>query len=177
LFALFLVKSSKHHLSSPSSTLIIGYGNPDRQDDGVAWHVLDILADHFRLPKPQPPDLDFYPSGSNPNLFFTLQLVPEMSEQIAGYERVCFVDAHTGAVSEDIHWQELAPRFQASPLTHHLTAESLLSLADTLYHHAPLAVLVSIRGYEFEFSHTLSLASAGLAQDAAQRIIAWCLQA
>jgi hypothetical protein len=57
-----------------------------------------------------------------------------------------------------------------------LTAESLLSLADTLYHHAPQSLLVSIRGYEFEFSHTLSQATASLAVDAAQRIIAWCLQ-
>ena len=157
--------------------MIIGFGNPDRQDDGVAWHILTFLADRFGIPKPQPPDLDFFPTGTNPDLFFTLQLVPELAEQIAGYDRVCFIDAHTGAVAEEIHWQQISPRFQTSPLTHHLTAESLLSLSETLYHHTPQSLLVSIRGYEFEFSHTLSSVTATLAVDAAQRIIAWCLQA
>ncbi len=163
-------------MSDNPSILIVGFGNPDRQDDGVAWHVLTFLADRFGIPKPQPPDLDFYPIGSNPDLLFTLQLVPELAEQIARYDRVCFIDAHTGAVSEDIHWEEIFPRFQASPLTHHLTAESLLSLAETLYHHVPQSLLVSIRGYKFEFSHSLSPASAALAVEASQRIIAWCLQ-
>ena len=95
-------------MASLPSTLIIGFGNPDRQDDGVSWHVLTILADHFGIQKPIPPDLDFYPAGSNPDLLFMLQLVPELAEQVAGYNRVCFIDAHTGAVSEDIHWSEIA---------------------------------------------------------------------
>jgi Ni,Fe-hydrogenase maturation factor len=106
-----------------------------------------------------------------------LQLVPELAEQVAGYNRVCFIDAHTGAVSEDIHWSEITPRFQTSPLTHHLTPDSLLSLAETLYHHTPQAILVSIRGYEFEFSHTMSQTTSSLAQAAAQKIIDWCQQA
>ena len=155
------------------TTLIIGYGNPDRQDDGVAWHILANLADHFGIKKPDPPDFDFYPSGSNPDLLFTLQLTPEQSEQIAEYERICFVDAHTGIVAEDIHWQVLAPRFQTSPLTHHMTPETLLSLALTLYQRTPQAVMVSVRGYEFNFSHTISPQTSNLALEASQRIIDW----
>ena len=155
------------------STLIVGFGNPDRQDDGVAWHVLNLLADHFGLPKPQPPDLDFYPGNSNPDLFFTLQLVPELAEMVANYERVCFIDASTGSAAGEIDWQEISSRFQASPLTHHLTAETLMNLTGTLYHKSPQAVLVSIHGYEFEFTHTLSPNTARLADQAAQEIIKW----
>jgi hydrogenase maturation protease len=158
---------------SISSTLIIGFGNPDRQDDGVAWHILAGLADHFGIEKPQPPDLDFYPTGTNPDLLFCLQLSPEQAEIICGYERVCFVDAHTGSVADDLHWQRVEPRFQTSPLTHHMTPETLLSLAKTLYHRSPDSILVSVRGYEFEFSHSMSQATSNLAKDAIQRIISW----
>ena len=31
------------------NTLFIGYGNPDRQDDGVAWHVLTGIANQLGL--------------------------------------------------------------------------------------------------------------------------------
>jgi hydrogenase maturation protease len=157
----------------PPSTLFFGYGNPDRQDDGLAWHILAGLADHFGLEKPQPPDLDFYPAETNPDLLFSLQLTPEQAETISGYERVCFIDAHTGAVAEEIHWEVLAPRFQTSPLTHHMTPETLLSLAETLYHQVPQAVQVSVRGYEFEFSHVMSERATALAADAVQKVIAW----
>ena len=30
--------------------LVIGYGNVDREDDGVGWHVLETLSDHFGSP-------------------------------------------------------------------------------------------------------------------------------
>jgi hydrogenase maturation protease len=155
------------------STLVIGFGNPDRQDDGVAWHILAALADHFGIEKPRPPDLDFYPAGTNPDLLFCLQLSPEQAEIIANYERVCFVDAHTGSVANDLNWQVVEPRFQTSPLTHHMTPETLLSLTKSLYHRQPQAVLVSVRGYEFEFSHLMSQRTTELALQAAQKIITW----
>ena len=52
--------------------------------------------------------------------------------------------------------RSLEPAFQRSPFTHHLTPDSLLSFAQTLYGRAPQAILVSIRGYHFGFSQELS---------------------
>jgi hydrogenase maturation protease len=155
------------------TTLIIGYGNPDRQDDGVAWHVLVELVEHFGYPKTDREGYELYPAGKNPDLLFDLQLTPELAEIIAGYERVCFIDAQTGENAQELNLEHLISRFQTSPLTHHLTPQTLLSLVSTLYQKAPQAVLVSIRGYEFEFSHELSDLTAKLAPKAAELIEDW----
>ena len=34
-------------------TLIIAYGNRDREDDGAGWHILDKLAHRLGLEAPQ----------------------------------------------------------------------------------------------------------------------------
>lgn len=155
------------------STLIIGYGNPDRQDDGIAWHILGLLAAHFKIERSNQDFDDFWPAGNNPDLLFSLQLTPELAETIAHYQRVCFIDAHTGDINEDISIQEIIAEFQNSPLTHHMTPHTLMSLVDTLYHKKPEAMLISIRGYEFGFARALSQKSAILSQTAVGKIINW----
>lgn len=155
------------------STLIIGYGNADRQDDGVAWHILRGLAHRLGREIPETPEEGLEPSGEPPHLMFVLQLTPELSETVAAYQRVCFVDAHTGNVPEEIKVAQLNSHFQASPFTHHLTPETCLALCETLYGHKPEAILVSVRGYEFGFSHELSAPTAALAQQAVESIMEW----
>jgi hydrogenase maturation protease len=154
-------------------TLIIGYGNFDRQDDGVAWHVLAEVARRLGCAVPLSPEEEFLPNDGAPDFVFELQLTPELAETIAQYERVCFVDAHTGAVPHDVNVSEIAAEFQASPLTHHLTAQSLLTFAQTLYNAQPEAILVSVRGYQFGFERALSPLTAQLAREAAKKIAEW----
>ncbi len=153
--------------------LIIGYGNPDREDDGVAWHVLKKLAAGLGRPAPDLENDGLDELGQSPDLVFMLQLTPEMAETIAGYDYVCFVDAHTGAYEEDLRLETITAEFQASPFTHHLTPQTCLVLAQTLYDRAPEGIIVSVRGYRFGFEHTLSPETARLAQEAAARIMAW----
>ena len=38
-----------------AKTLIIGYGNVDREDDGVGWHILKNLADRIDRTIPEDP--------------------------------------------------------------------------------------------------------------------------
>jgi hydrogenase maturation protease len=156
-------------------TLIIGYGNFDRQDDGVAWHVLAEIARRLGCAVPFSPEEEFPLNDGAPDFIFELQLMPELADTIAQYERVCFVDAHTGAVPQDVNVSEIAAEFQASPLTHHLTPQSLLTFAQTLYDARPEAMLVSVRGYQFGFERTLSPLTAQLAQEAADAITKWVL--
>jgi hydrogenase maturation protease len=160
-----------------NSTLIIGYGNFDRQDDGVAWHVLAEVARRLGCAVPLFPEEEFPLNNATPDFIFELQLTPELAETIAQYERVCFVDAHTGAVPNDVNVSEIAAEFQASPLTHHLTPQSLLTFAQTLYDARLEAMLVSVRGYQFGFERTLSPLTAQLAQQAAGVIEKWVLDA
>ena len=153
-------------------TLIVGYGNPDREDDGVAWHILRALANHLQRDVIEL-EYEADPAGPSPHLAFMLQLTPEMSETIASYDYVCFIDAHTGAFEEEIRFDRVLADFQASPFTHHLTPSACVAMSDTLYGHAPHTVLLSIRGYEFGFGQTLSPRTEALALRAGQMVFKW----
>ena len=158
-----------------ATTLILGYGNPDRQDDGVAWHILCNLAD--RLDRSIPSfEEGFTLDGDDPDLFFVLQLTPELAEIMADYQRVCMIDAHTGVIPEEVKLTVLEPGYQHSPLTHHTTPQTCLALAKTIYNSVPEAVLVSVRGYEFGFSHLLSAKTKKLAKQAEKTIWSWFLE-
>lgn len=153
-------------------TLILGYGNRDRQDDGVAWHILLALKGALNLPNPELIAEDF-DSNIDPSLVFQLQLMPEQAEYLAEFDRVLFIDAHTGAVPEEVNWQDVSSAFQNSPLTHHMTPETLVSITEAIYNKKPEATLLSVRGYEFEFSQELSKKTGSLVDLALSRILEW----
>ena len=152
--------------------LLLGYGNPDREDDGVAWHILRALTVRMGLPAPDSYEDDF-PEDSQVDFAFYLQLTPEMAEDIAQYEYVCFVDAHTGNIPEEVRIIDVESDFQKSPFTHHLTAQSLISICETLYKTKPDSALLSVRGYQFLFSRTLSEHTAKLVPAAVDMAWAW----
>jgi hydrogenase maturation protease len=152
--------------------LLIGYGNPDRQDDGVAWHILRALAVRLGLPAPESYE-DEFPLNNQLDFAFYLQLTHELAEDLAAYERVCFVDAHMGNIATEVQFAKIEGAFQHSPFTHHLTAQSLLSMCNTLYGKTPEAMLLSVRGYQFEFERTLSAETAVLVPQAVDQILRW----
>ena len=153
--------------------LIIGYGNVDREDDGIAWHILNKIAWQLELPEPSQEIEDLDHSQGWPHLLCTLQLEPELAEVIAKYDQVCFVDAHTGAYPEDIRFEKIAGEFQTSPFTHHMTPQTCLALAETLYGYAPPGLAVSVRGHQFGFSNKLSIATAEFAEVAIEHLMHW----
>lgn len=155
------------------STVIIGYGNPDRQDDGLAWHILAGIARKLGREIPKDWEEPFELSEEFPHLIFRLQLDPEISETLARYQNVCFVDAHTGDIPNDIQFGEVASGFQTSPFTHHITAEACLALTQSLYQTKPRAFLLSVRGYTFGFSQELSPQTAFLAVIAIDKGMEW----
>ena len=154
------------------NTLFIGYGNPDRQDDGVAWHVLAGIANQLGIktsslweePLPSTPEADF---------IFQLQLTPELAQDLTAYDRVCFVDAHTGKIQTNVQMVHIVPEYQTSPFTHHLTPEMLLSMCESLFNHTPEAILISVRGYEFGFETELSPFTSSLVNEAVERAFGW----
>lgn len=156
-----------------TSVLILGYGNLDRQDDGVAWHILLSLANLLGRDIPSSLEEGFKSTGQSPDLLFTLQLTPDISETIAKYDRVCFVDAHTGSVPEEVHVSEIKAHFQSSPFTHHMTPATCLTLAETIYGCTPHAILISARGYEFGFARSLSQKTNLLVRKATDIIWNW----
>jgi hydrogenase maturation protease len=152
--------------------LIIGYGNPDREDDGVAWHILRALTIKLGLPSPESYE-DEFPESALIDFAFYLQLTPEMAEDISTYEHICFVDAHTGNIPEPVRLIPVESEFQRSPFTHHLTPQSLLSMCETIYGKKPGAVLLSILGQRFLFSRELSEETAVLVPQGVHLIWEW----
>lgn len=152
--------------------LLIGYGNPDREDDGVAWHILRTLTDKLGLASPGSYE-DEFPEHPRIDFAFYLQLTPEMAEDISAYEYVCFIDAHTGSIPEPVRLIEVESEFQASPFTHHLTPQSLLSMCETIYRKKPDAALLSVLGQRFLFTRQLSEETAALVPEAVESIWDW----
>lgn len=164
-----------HALKDVPKTLLIGYGNPDREDDGVAWHILRGVADFFGLSIPDILDEDLIKVDEKLHFLFDLQLIPEMTYDMAQYSRICFVDAHTGALKNDLNIQKLDRKFQNSPLTHHMTPQTILSILDQTFNHKPEAILVSVRGFQFGFENFLSPRTKKLATEAIERISQWII--
>lgn len=156
--------------------LIVGYGNPDREDDGVAWHIMQGLAEHLGRTALDIETGGIDQLGQVPDLLFVLQLTPDLAELVADYDYVCFIDAHAGAYPEDIHFDSIAAGYQTSPFTHHMTPQTCLKLAETLFEHTPQAIVVSVRGHQFGFSHALSNQTSLLAKEAIDQITTWLNQ-
>lgn len=152
--------------------LLLGYGNPDREDDGVAWHILRALTVELGLSAPDSYE-DEFPESAQIDFAFHLQLTPEMAEDVASYPYVCFIDAHTGNIPEAVRLIDVESEFQNSPFTHHLTPQSLISMCETIYGKKPNAVLLSVLGHRFLFTRELSPETATLVPHAVELIWDW----
>jgi len=152
--------------------LLLGYGNPDREDDGVAWHILHAITLKLGLAAPESYE-DEFPEYEQIDFAFHLQITPEMAEDISAYEYVCFIDAHTGNIPEPVRLIEVESEFQNSPFTHHLTPQSLMSMCETLYGKKPDAGLLSVLGHRFLFTRQLSEETSQLVPQAVESIWNW----
>ena len=154
-----------------SKTIIIGYGNIYRADDGVAFAVINELRRQLgqKLLEEGDTGLDEL-TGENDSIFL-LQLVPEIMELLAGYNRIIFVDAHVGPDMEDLNCSPVLAQYISSSFTHHMTPSALLAFLKTMYQCEPQAYMVSIRGSDFDFKRTLSSKVQALVQPAVDAII------
>jgi hydrogenase maturation protease len=125
------------------NSLIIGYGNPLRGDDGLGWHVAERLRATIH-----DPDVEI----------LTLhQLTPELMEPISRASRVIFLDARAGPVPGEIRERTIEAQAAAgAAFTHHATPAALLAGAQALYGHAPQATLITVTGADFSLSDQLS---------------------
>ena len=136
-------------------TLILGYGNRSRTDDGVGWFVVE------RLEKLALPDIELLTSH---------QLDVDHAELISRFEAVVFVDAAIPQSQLSISRTVVKPHFQSHAVAHYLTPSDLLELTLTLFGRAPHAILFSIRGSDFNFGTTLSPLTECAAHDVVRQI-------
>jgi len=127
-------------------TLILGYGNTLRKDDGLGMYAARSLAS---LPLPEDVEIRTYQ-----------QLSPELSPRLAQVHHAIFIDAALTSSAErpgTIKTRTLQPRTsQPGSITHHFDPETLLAMAETLYGHAPQATLFSVTAASFDLEEGLS---------------------
>jgi hydrogenase maturation protease len=125
--------------------LVIGYGNPGRRDDGLGPGIV------AELEREAPPQV---------TLDSDYQLAIEMAVDLAGADRVIFVDA-AEAGPEPFRASRLVPAPGVHFTSHVLGPEAVLAICRESYGRSPEAVLVAVRGYEFEFAEGLSRKAQG----------------
>ena len=153
--------------------LVIGYGNVDRQDDGAGWHILKTLSSYLGCEFPEDPGTLIEIQTKTVDLLFIYQIFPELAETLSHYDRVCFVDAHTSEIPQEISWKVISPIYEKSPLTHHMTPNTVLSITHTIYDQVPEAILVSVQGTRFGFERELSKHTEELVHIASDKIWEW----
>ncbi|MDH7487891.1 MAG: hydrogenase maturation protease [Anaerolineae bacterium] len=152
-------------------TLVIGYGNPYRRDDGVALHVANFLRATQGL-RPLALDEDGLDDCGHPLDTVVLhQLLPEIAPMLADYDLVVFVDAHTGVIPDDVRVLPVQEEYGFQAVTHHMSPGMMLALARAARGRAPEAVLVSIRGEDFDFGDGLSAGCKARAETAVRAIL------
>jgi hydrogenase maturation protease len=125
---------------SVSRVLVLGYGNPGRQDDGLGPAAAGALG---RLGWDHVTTVDDY------------QLNIEDALDVAAHDIVWFVDAsRTGDAPFSVAAVVPSPAMEFT--SHVLRPASLLAIAQRYCNRAPPAFLLGIRGYEFAFIETLT---------------------
>ncbi|MEZ4831857.1 MAG: hydrogenase maturation protease [Caldilineaceae bacterium] len=125
------------------STLVVAYGNPLRGDDGVGWQAAILLARELK---------------DQVQVLARHQLTPELAEALSTASRVIFIDAAADGPAGEIacHRVERSKKLTAQPFTHHVAPADLLTAAHTLYGHAPDGYLITVNGYSFGYTESLS---------------------
>lgn len=151
-------------------TLIAGFGNVFRRDDGVGPVVVNALRTWLGRAPLDPMDDGFEDLGNAVDTVVLHQLVPELAETVKDYALLIFVDAHVGNLPEEIREEQLNAAFTAPFVSHQFHPSTVLALAQEMYGRAPHAVLLSIRGHDFDFGEGLSPETAALVPEALARI-------
>ncbi len=104
--------------------VVIGYGNPLRQDDGIGRRAAELLP------------------GGEVEIICCHQLTPELAAALAGASLAIFLDAAVDQRPGEVLSRKVFP-CHSGLTSHHLAPEQLLDLARTLNGDAPPAFLIT----------------------------------
>lgn len=124
-------------------TLIIGYGNTLRSDDGLGWHAAARLAEDPRLRRAQ--------------VLWQHQLTPELAVDVSEASLVVLVDISVGDEAGAISVRRLDPTPGAeSAWSHHIEPAALVALARELWSASPPVYVVSVGAASLDVGDRLS---------------------
>lgn len=137
------------------STLVIGYGNITRSDDGVGVLIAQRIEQAF-LPGVEVRTLQ--------------QLHVELAEEFLNYERVILIDASSDGEEVRLRRVEGGAGVTGSS-SHHLGPEMLAGLATRLYGKEPVLFVCTVRAENFDFGQELTPSVRERAAEALRRIL------
>ena len=130
----------KSVLPSEPRILVLGYGNPGRQDDGLG-PAMAAGIDGLGWP--------------NITAFDNYQLTIEDAQDVAEHDIVWFVDAaKVGPSPYDVRGLSASSTIEFT--SHIIRPEVVLGIARQYFGKSPRAFLLAIRGYQFEFVEELT---------------------
>lgn len=155
--------SSLSDNAEPRKLLVIGYGNPGRQDDGLGPAFVD------RLNEASLEQSDLLSLSS----YSAYQLSVEDALEISEFDIVVFVDA--SVILEDAYRFTPVDGQNALAMgSHQLSPEAVLRLCHTLYGRQPEAHVLAIKGQEFDqFEEKLGPQAAAHLDQAYQFFLQW----
>ena len=126
-----------------AGTLIVGYGNTLRSDDGFGWHAAARVAEDPRL--------------RGAEVLWRHQLTPELAYDVGQASLVVFIDVSVGEEAGAISVRRLdaAPGTESS-WSHHLEPAALVALAGELWNASPAVFVVSVGAASLDVGDRLS---------------------
>lgn len=141
--------------------LVIGLGNPLREDDGIGAGIVQIL------------DKEILPAlRERVTLKIEHQIDIVHSALIKDYDHVIFVDARDGSGEQPIQIKKMAPVYETPTFTSHIgSIPALLSITARVFGRVPDCYLVAVQGSNFAFGQKLSTKSKRNAARGVQAIL------
>jgi hydrogenase maturation protease len=125
--------------SNPKDLLIIGIGNSGRQDDGIAWKILEKLEEQ-----------------GYDNVEYRYQLQIEDAELISNYHEIVFIDASKKTYKSGYSLDWLESQRAVSYSTHSIPPEHILFLCEDIFGVKPTSKILAVTGYAWELEIGLS---------------------
>lgn len=120
--------------------LVLGYGNPGRQDDGLGAAAAETI-EGWHLP------------GVTVEANYLLNI--EDAAEAVEHDEVLFIDAAAEGL-EPFELRRAEPAGSMAFTSHIVQPEVLLAICQQCYRRVPRAWLLAIRGYEFELIEELT---------------------
>jgi hydrogenase maturation protease len=141
-----------------ATTLIVGYGNSLRADDGIGWVAAEQLAKIFTDPEVR--------------VLARHQLTFELAAEAANVERLVLIDATQAGIPGRVAVEKIMPSEKTpSAFTHDLKPNELVACARQLYGSAPETWLVSVTGERFAYGDELSPSAAAALPEAIAEVL------
>jgi hydrogenase maturation protease len=130
-------------LPGAAGTLIVGYGNALRSDDGLGLRAAELLAEDPRL--------------RGAEVRWQHQLTPELALDFSRASLVILIDVSVDDPAGAVAVKRLDPdTAEGQSWSHHFEPASLLGLARELWGEAPDAFVVSVGAASLEVGDSLS---------------------